>query len=305
MHEVNNSKPEGGIHADVEIAVFNEYPVSFTVPPLKFDILVSGCTAEMDNILVASATTDEIEILPKGTVTVAAKAAIRQLPDTLVSICPGSGSSPLDVLLASYMHGKDTTVLVRGSRSPVEGTPQWVSELLASTIVPISVTGHSFGNLIEDFSMNDVHFSMPDPFADPGSPEAQPKISATVKVQAKLPQEINFSIGVPRVRADSDVFFRGQKLGHLDLHEWQKANSTRIEPHGKVPPKMIIESVIKDAPLNVTDNDVLGEVIQELFFGDGKVVLDIQASVDANLSTVLGSFVVRGIPAEGKVPLKR
>ena len=297
--------PQRSIHADVEIAVFNEYPVSFTVAPLRFDILVPGCTSETNNIMVATAATEEIEIVPKGTVAVVARAVVRQLPDTLVSVCPGSGSSPLDALLSSYMHGEDTTVLVQGSSSPMKDTPQWLSELLANTLVPISITGHSFSNLIEDFSMKDVHFSMPDSFADPDTPQAQPKISAIVKVQARLPQEINFSIDVPRVRADSDVFFKGQKLGHLDLHEWQKANSTRVEAHGKAPPKMIIESVIKDAPLNVTDTEVLSEVIEEIFLGQGKVVLEVQASVDANISTVLGSFVVRGIPAKGKVPLNR
>ena len=305
VHEVKDSESERGIHVDVEIVVFNEYPLSFTVPPLNFDVLVPGCTTQTENILVASATTGAIEIVPQTAIIVSAWALIHDLPVNLVSTCPDSQTSPLDSLLTSYMHGLETTVLVRGSKNPATDTPQWLTEILTSTVVPISVTGHSFENFIEDFSMRDVHFSMPNPIADPDSSAAQPRISATVRVQAVLPQEINFSIDVPHVRADSDVFVEGKKLGHLDLHKWQEANSTLMDGSNQTHPRIIIESVIRDAPLNVTDNEVLSNVVQELFFGDGKIVLDVEAKVDAELSTVLGTFVIREIPAEGKVPLKR
>ena len=306
IHEKNETRSNGGIHADIEIAVFNKFPVSFHVPPLNFDVLVPGCTTQADDILIASATTRGVDVKPDAVSRVAATAIVRQLPDTLISICPDSSSSPLDTLLSSYMHGMETTVLVQGSRSPAEDTPQWLSELMENVILPVPVTGHSFENLIQDFSLRDVHFSMPNPLADPESPEAQPKISATVRVRAKLPQEINFSINVPRVRAYSDVFFKGRRLGTLDLHRWQSANSSQIGAHDRVPPKIVIESTIRDAPLNVTNNEVLREIIEDLFFSGGDdVLLAIEASVDMQVSTILGSFVVRGIPAQGNVPIRR
>ena len=61
--------------------------------------------------------------------------------------------------------------------------------------------------------MDDVHFSLPNPMAEPGSPEANPRISAKVEVIANLPEEMNFPVSVPRIRANADVYFENQKLG--------------------------------------------------------------------------------------------
>ena len=304
VHEVANPSLPEGLHADVDITVFNHYPLTFTIPPLNFNVLVHGCPTDADNIFIANASTKEIQVRPNAALLIAAQATIRQLPNTLISTCPDSKSSPLDALLSRYMHGAETVVLIQGSSSPTSTTPQWLSELMASVVVPVPVTGHSLENFIEDFSMTDVHFSMPNPLADPNSPQANPRISATVRVQAKLPQEINFSIDVPHVRADADVFFKDKKLGRLDLRQWQNASS-QVDGHEATHPKIIIESTIEQAPLNVTDNSVLSEVIQEMFFGRDNVMLGVKASVDAEISTVLGTIVARGIPATGTVPIRR
>ena len=107
---------------------------------------------------------------------------------------------------------------------------------MADITVPVSLTGRTFEHLIQNFSLADVHFSLPDPFAEPDSDDAQPKVSAKIKALVNLPEEMNFPVEVHRVRADADVFYHGKKLGRLDLRKWQQANSTRVNIHGK--PKM-------------------------------------------------------------------
>ncbi|KAL8819227.1 MAG: hypothetical protein Q9191_007778, partial [Dirinaria sp. TL-2023a] len=302
FHEIDIPTVGKAMAADVSLALVNDYlPVTFDVPPLAFDVLVQGCSPEEPYIFLADATTGDIEVRPKKDLIVDVGGIVRQLPDTLIQTCPQSMKSPMDVLLGNYMNGKEATIYVRGSETPLPNTPEWIAELMESVTVPLPFPGHTFDNLIRNFSLADVHFGLPSPFAEPDSPEAQPRISAVVKALVGLPEEMNFPIDVSRVRADADVFYKKQKLGELDLKRWQTANSTLVEAHDQNPRGLAVESIIKDAPLKVTDNDVFADLVQALVFSDKTLVLSVKAAVDVETETALGKFVVREIPAEGKV----
>ena len=305
FHEVKLPGPVRAMEADVAVTVNNDYPLTFTVPPLGFDILVPGCSAAGPYILLANATTEETKIVSKQEVNATVHGIIRQLNASLTAVCPDRGTSPLDALLGDYINGVQTTIFVRGADAPSTDTPRWISDLMKDVIVPLPFLGHTFDNLIRDFSMDNVHLDLPNPLADPDSPAGRPKISATVKALVNLPKEMNFPIEVGRVRADADVFYHKKKLGVLDLHKWQKSNSTRIEAHDDVQAGLAVESVVKKAPLEITDDDVFSQVVQDMLFGGKSIVLDVKADVDIEMEIALGKFVVRKIPAEGKVPIKR
>ena len=291
--------------ADVSLVLNNEYPVKFTIPSLGFEILVQGCSPDQPYLRLAEATTKEVEVRPKRDVEVQVQGLLQKLPETLLATCPQTQKSPLDALLGEYIRGDKTTIFVRGSDSPAGTTPDWVTALIQSVTVPVPFPGKSFENLIRNFSLADVHFALPDPFASPDEPDASPRISATVKALVGLPEEMNFPIDISRVRADADVYYRKEKLGHLDLNKWQKANTTRIEAHGDIKPGLAVESTVKNAPLKITDDDVFRDVVEDLVFGGKPVVLGVKANVDVETETALGKFVVRDIPAEGKVFVKR
>lgn len=305
FHEIKLANGERGMAADVSLALTNKYPVKFTVPPLGFDILVQGCSPDQPYLTLADATTEEIQVEPKKDVEVQVGGVLQKLPETLLATCPQTQKSPLDALLGEYIRGDETTIYVRGSDSPSDNTPDWVTALIQSITVPVPFPGKSFDNLIRNFSLADVHFTLPDPFAIPEAPEASPRISATVKALVGLPKEMNFPIDVSRVRADADVYYREKKLGRLDLNKWQKANTTRIEAHDDIEAGLAFESIVKNAPLKITDDDVFTDVVQDLIFGGKPVVLGVKADVDVETETALGKFVVREIPAEGKVFVKR
>jgi hypothetical protein len=290
--------------ADVSLSVVNRYPVKLEIPPLGFDILVSACTVNDPYIRLADATTDVINIEPYSDVNVDVGGIVRELPQNLVQTCPHSHYSPLDLLLGDYIHGNDTTIFVRGSNAPNSDTPEWITKIISSVTIPVPFPGHTFDNLIKSFSLTDADFSFPDPFADPGSDASNPQISGNIVVIAGLPKEMNFGIDVTRVRAIADVFYQGDKLGVLNLKKWQTAKSERIQPKDEEDAAIKIESQIKDAPLNITDNDVLSEVVQAMFLGEN-IKLKIIALVDIEVSTVLGKFVIKEMPAEGVVPVKR
>ncbi|PIA93479.1 hypothetical protein CB0940_04902 [Cercospora beticola] len=293
-----------GMAADVSIKVQNDFPIDFTVPPLGFGILVDNCEKSDPYIMLADAITEQIHIQPKKNVVANATGTVRELPSVLTQDCPGTSMSPLDMFLGRYIHGKTATVYVRGSDSPSLDTPGWITDLMRDITVPVPVPGRTFGHLIKNFSLTDTHFSLPDPWAEPGTPASNPRISANVLATISLPEEMNFSIDVNKVRADADVFYKKKKLGRLDLSKWQDANSTRIDARDDEGPTLLVQSAVKDAPLEIQDEDVFTDVIQALMFGTKTVVMTIKAEVDVGVDTALGDFAIRKIPAEGSVPIK-
>jgi hypothetical protein len=299
--------PDGtnGMEANVSVWVKNEYPVDLSIPPLSFDILLDNCLASEPRILVAEARTPQLPIHPRVDLDVNASGTVRHLPDELTNACPGSGKSPLDAFIGDYLSGGDTTIYVRGVDEPSPNTPQWLGELLSSVIVPVPFHGHTFEHLIRNFSLADVHFSLPDPFAEPDTPEAQPQISALIEAYINIPGEMNFPIDVKRVRANALVYYHGKQLGRLDLHKWQPANSSRIPSDKQGGPALLVESAIENAPLVITNQNVFSDVVQKMLFGGKGIKLAIKADVDVEMGTVLGEMTVRQIPAEGVVPIQR
>jgi Protein of unknown function (DUF3712) len=280
-----------GVKAMATVSMMNPYPINFDVPPLGFEILLPDCFD--DYLVLGTAKTDIIQILPKEPISASVTGLIRQLPTSLTTACPGSHNSPLDSIVGDYLAGRNATVYIKGGEQD-ENTPEWIGRMLRDTTVPFSLPGHSFDNLIKEFSLADVHFSLPNPVArDP-----HPKISAVVKVLVGLPQEMNVNLDVDRVRADADVFYNGDLMGKLDLRKWQAANATKLGED------MLIQSAVREAPLEITDDAVFSKVVQQLVFGGKGVHLTVKANVDANTATALGQFVVRSIPAKGKIFVK-
>ncbi|KAK0943470.1 hypothetical protein LTR48_007309 [Friedmanniomyces endolithicus] len=297
-----------GMAADVSLAVQNDYPVEFTAPPMSFSIFVDGCQKTDPYIKLADAETHEVHIQPKQQVVLNVTGIAHHLPHILTQDCPGSNKSPLDTILGKYIHGEENTIYVQGSSSPQLHTPKWITDLISDIIVPVPLPGKTFGHLIKNFSLTDTHFSLPDPFAQPNTPAANPRISANVKALVALPEEMNFNLSVSHVRADATIFYHGKKLGKLDLHKWQEAHSHRVENKDKdskdSSPTLMVQSAIKNAPIDITDDDVFTDVLQELLFGGKNVMMHIQADVDVAVDSALGELVVRRIPAEGQVPVK-
>ena len=305
FHEKGSPNGQNGMAADVILNVANKYPLTFTVPPMGFHVLVDDCSPDLPHIHFADALTEQIDIESKQDIVARVRGFVGALPDSLTKACPSTEKSPLDSLVGDYIRGEESTIYIEGGDPPSPDTPEWIVDFMRSITLPVSFPGKSFGNLIRNFSLEDVHFGLPDPFANPKSPESLPRISAVVKALVGLPEEMNFPLNIPHVRASCEVFYHHKKLGELDLKKWQEAKSRRIEPHGDIEAGLLLEAVFENAPLEITDENVFSDVVQDLMFGDEKVVLGVKADVDVETETVLGKFVVRDVPAEGKVFVKR
>jgi hypothetical protein len=296
-----------GMGADVTVMVTNDFPVQLTVPPVAVDVLVDGCPLmdKQKHIKVGTAESAKLEITPKTDLEVNVTGRVEKLPDSLIEVCPDSAKSPLDALLGDYMQGQDATIYINCCTFPDPETPKWAGDLLQDITVPVPFAGRDMGNAIKNFSLADVHFHLPEPFAEPGTPEASPKISATVKVDIGLPREMNFPVGVDGVKADSIIYYKKKKLGKMDLSKWQQANSTRVDAHNDEGPSLLVQSEIEKAPIEILDDDLFSEVVQALIFGSKAVMMEVKANVSVKVDTPMGDFAVRGIPAKGVVPVKR
>lgn len=294
-----------GLGAHASIVVTNDWPVDMTLPAVAVDMLIDGCIPSDRHLVVGRAQTGALRIEPKSDITVDVTATADKLSAPLTQVCPDSTKSPLDTFLGDYVKGQDTSIYLKCCQFPDPVTPSWARDLLQDITVPIPFAGRDMGNAIKNFSLTHVHFALPSPWAEPGTPDASPKISAIVHVDIGLPHEMNFPLSVNYVKADADIFYHGKILGKLRLDKWQKANSTIVSGHGSHGSLLLVESDVQDAPIQIQDDDLFSEVVQALIFGGKPVLMDLQAAVSVRVETPMGQLVVRDVPAQGVVPVKR
>ncbi|KAJ3482380.1 hypothetical protein NLG97_g7585 [Lecanicillium saksenae] len=287
-----------GIGANVSVAVQNEYPVSLTVPRVGFEVLIPGCTPEDPNISVGMGRSSVIEVKPKTEIVAEAYGLVEKLPQKLVQACPVSELSPLDEFLRHYLGGEDAQIFVRGTQPNDSELPEWLGDILESITVPIDFPGSSFDNLLRNFSLTNVDFTLPSPF----EPQGKPRVSGTVVAIAALPEGVDVDLGVQSIRSQGNLFYHDKKFGELNLRNWQKAASHKIDSDTK---EVLLEitSQINNAPIDITDNDVFSSLASDYLFGSDDVIVSARAKLDVKVDTVLGPLVIKEVPAEGKIPV--
>ncbi|OAA76197.1 hypothetical protein LEL_05881 [Akanthomyces lecanii RCEF 1005] len=299
FHQVPLGHGNGqGIGANVSVTVQNEYPVSLTVPSVGFEVLISGCTPDDSKIAVGTGMSSIIEVKPKTDIVAEASGLISKLPQKLTQACPVSELSPLDEFIKHYLGGEDAQIFVRGKQPSDSELPEWLGEILESVTVPVDFPGSSFDNLLRNFSLTNVDFSLPSPF----EPEGKPRVSGTVVAVAALPEGVNVDLNVENIKSQGNLFYKDKKFGELNLRKWQKAASQKLDSDTK---ETLIEitSHVKNAPIDITDNDVFSSLASEYLFGSDDIIVDARAKLDVKVNTVLGPLVIKDIPAEGKVPV--
>ncbi|KAF2759691.1 hypothetical protein EJ05DRAFT_463127 [Pseudovirgaria hyperparasitica] len=303
IHEMNNTSNRGGMSADATIIIENDFPVALNVPAVGFDVMVDGCTPLDSYITVGNASTSHLDIKPNADVHVFASGDVRELPHALTKDCPNSDKSPLDLFLTNYIHGEDSQIYINCCTFPDPDTPSWANDILKDIVVPLPFPGRTFDHLLKNFSLADVQFHLPEMWAEPGTPAAQPKISANIIALVGLPKEMNFRLDVGHVRADADIYYKHKKMGRLDLNKWQQAHSKRVD-NSTEGPELEITSHVDKAPLEILDEDAFTEIVQTLLFGGRTLYLEVKASVDVQVDTPLGNITVQQLPAKGVVPVK-
>ncbi|ATY62084.1 hypothetical protein A9K55_009065 [Cordyceps militaris] len=287
-----------GIGANVSVSVQNEYPISLTVPRVGFEVLISGCTPDDAKIAVGTGRSSVIDVKPKTDIIAEASGLIRKLPQKLTQACPVSELSPLDEFLKHYLGGEEAQIFVRGKQPSDSELPEWLGDLLASVTVPIDFPGGSFDDLLRNFSLTDVDFSLPSPF----EPEGKPRVTGTVVAIAALPEGVDVDLKVEGLKTQGNLFYKDKKFGELNLREWQKASSRKLDSDAK---EILVEitSRVDNAPIDITDNDVFSSLASDYLFGSKGVIVHARAKLDVKVDTVLGPLVIKEVPAEGRIPV--
>ncbi|OJD27142.1 hypothetical protein ACJ73_01474 [Blastomyces percursus] len=304
FHEIGTPAHQKAMEVDISVLVMNRYPVKLTVPPMGFKISVPNCAPRDRYIVVANATTDLVQIAPNEPMNISAKALIGRLPDALTTACSGTNSSPLDLLVENYVRGLVSKIYIRGGKSPSSNLPNWIEGFLRNVTVPVPFAGRALGHLVRNFSMTNVHFILPEPFAEPDTPEAQPTVSALVKAVISFPKEMNFPLNISHVRPTAYIYYEGKELGYIKIKKWQNATATRIEDGLPPSAALLVQFDIKKAPLQVTNGNAFTDVVQALILGRKPIPLHVKAKVDAETDTALGQFILRDIPASGNITVK-
>lgn len=288
--------------ASISVFIKNVYPIEFDLPALEFKVLAQGCNNSL--IELTRAFIQPAHFKPRSGVTVKLRANFRELPKTILEPCSESNSSPLDMLLTDYAHGKNIIMFIQELTSSGFQKLKWVTDIMSNMTLPVSVPSHQFNSLIRNFTLTDTQFKLPDVFAEPGSDEGNPHLSGRIRAIVDIPREMNLNISVNRFRATVKTLYKEQLFGTISIHRWQTAKSEQFQRPNDGGLSIRVESFVDNAPLKITDENIFADIVQALLINRGNVLLQVEALLDIELFTILGQFVIHGIPAEGNVPIK-
>lgn len=275
--------------------------MKLSLPSLGFVISLAGC--EPGTLLkTAIATTPKIPVEPGKEIKADVMAMIQSLPTDLTNVCHHSQLSPMDQFLSTYLHGEEATVWVSGSGAHLgPDAPDWLVGFLETITVPVPFSGRGLDNVIDSFNLTDVKIDLPSPFADPDSPAGKTRLSATIGAQIAIPEGLNVTLDISRLRAMANVSYHEDMFGVLDVHKWIPTESEIFDNEGR--PFLRVKGKVRQAPVDVTDYDVFEELVQQILFGSKDTELGIKGDADIDLTTGLGNFVIRKIPVQGNITL--
>lgn len=283
---------------NVSVAIENSYPLSLDMAPLSLAVLMPGCNTA-DRLVVATATTSYIKVTPKTSIGIDICGVIRKLPAGLTAACPSTHTSPMENFLDNYLHGSQSTIYVTGEGSRVSEIPGWLLGVLGSVTVPVSFPGNELDSVIRSFSLSHVAIELPGESAKPDSPDSMPRLTASIEALIALPEELKIPIDIHQLRVAAEISHE-RPFAMLHMVDWMPTESL-IANNGTT---LLVKAKVYRAPLNVTDYGEFGRVIRKMLFQNGNALtLGIAGATDADISTGLGRFIVRNIPASGNVTI--
>ena len=279
--------------------VVNPYPMTIDIPALVWKVLVPGCNPS-HRIRLANANTGALSIQSGKNITVNVSSLISSLPANLVDPCGDGAPSPLEVLFQALLDpNQNTTVFISGSHQ-IGSLPKWLPAILSSVTIPFPLphVDSNTSDLISAIHCSEMSVTFPSPWAPPGTPAAQPKVSGVVEVVIRPPKEAaDVAINVTAVKTDIFLLDKGEKFGRIVVPEWTPTTTERdIMIH--------VKARVAEIPIEVIDPVVFQRVMTKVLRGTGVVKIGVQGTVDAQVILLMGEFAVRGIPVQGIVEVE-
>lgn len=292
-------QPGKGTLMTASADVVNPYPATLDVPALEWKISVPGCTP-FDRIRLTNANTGPLSIRAGKPITVDVSSAISSLPQELLDPCRDATPSPLEALFQALLDPKQNITIFISGTSQAISLPKWLPDLLSSLTIPIPVPhlNSNTTDLISAIHCSEMKVTFPSPWAPPGTPNAQPKVSGLIEAVIRPPKEAeNVGINVTAVKADVYLFDEGEKFGRILVPEWSPATTERkVMIHVKVR--------VAEVPIEVLDPIVFQRVMTKILRGGGTVEIGVEGTIDSQVSVLVGDFAIRGIPVKGLVEVE-
>lgn len=279
--------------------VVNPYPMTIDIPALAWKVLVPGCNLS-DQIRLANVNTEALSIQAGKNVTVNVSSLISSLPQSLLDPCGDGAPSPLEVLFQALLDpNQNTTVFISGGHQ-TSALPKWLPDILSSLVIPFPLPhlDSKTTDLISSIHCSEMVITFPSPWAPPGTPAAQPKVSGVIEAVIRPPKEAaDVAINVTAVKTDVFLLDKGEKFGRVVVPEWTPATTERdIMIH--------VKARVAEVPVEVIDPIVFQRVMTKVLRGSGVVKIGVQGTVDAQVTLLMGEFAVRGIPVQGIVEIE-
>jgi len=306
VHVEDNVKKGTVMSASVELD--NSYPVEVEVPELGWRVSLPGCDSEL--IRVTDAETSTITIVPGETVVVNISSSILSLPEKFLTPCTNT-FSPLESFVHSLLNTTLTPPRIYLSghypTNPSPSLPPWLPGLLSSLTIPLplpQLDSNLTDNLQTDIKVRNMKFTLPSPWAPPGTPYSQPKVSGQVDATITLPPEIaQVKVNITALRTDLNLFDEGEQFGRIVIPEWVPAKTTRRETQdGRV--NITVTNQVVEVPVEVVDPVIFNRVMRKVLQGEGVVEVGIQGTVDAKVEIQVGKFILRKIPVRTSVAVQ-
>jgi hypothetical protein len=289
-------QPGEGTLMKANVEIVNPYPVTLEIPGLAWRIHVPGCSPT-ELIRLGNADTAPLSIRSGQNISVDISSLISSLPDELLDPCANGTPSPLEVLFQAIIDPKqNTTVFISGGHQPAP-LPKWLPGLLSGLRLPVPVphVETNTSDLISSIHISEMKVSLPPPWAPPGSPNSQPKISGLIEAVILPPKEAaKVGINVTAVKADIYLFDKGKKFARVVVPQWSPATTIRKK-------KLHILARVAEVPVDVLDPVVFQQVMWKVLNGDEVVKIGVDGTVDGKVKVLVGEFAVRGIPVNGIV----
>ena len=292
-------QPGQGTLMTASADIVNPYAMTLDVPALDWKVFVPGCTPS-ERIRLTNARTGRLSIRDGKNITVEVSSSISSLPQALLDPCRDATPSPLEAFFQAFLDPKqNTTVFISGASHAIS-LPKWLPDILSSLIVPVPVPHFDTNttDLISAIHCSEMKVTFPSPWAPPGTPQAQPRVSGLIEAVIRPPKEAeNVAINVTAVKTDVYLFDEGAKFGRIVVPEWSPATTERKA-------KIHVKARVAEVPIEVLDPVIFQRVMTKVLRGGGTVEIEVEGTVDTQVSVLVGDFAIRGIPVKGIVEVQ-
>ena len=291
--------PGQGTAMTTSVDFVNPYRLTLDVPSMAWKVMVPGCNS-VDLIRVTDVETGPISLQAGSNVTLVISSLISSLPQELVDPCGDEAPSPLEALFQALLTSMpNASIFISGSHQ-TSSLPKWLPDILSSLTIPVPLPSVDTNatDLISSIRCSEMKITFPSPWAPPGTPNAQPKVSGVIEAVIRPPKEAkDVDLNVTAVRADIYLSDAGDKFGRVLVPEWSPTSTEHKE-------FIHVIARVAEVPIEVLDPAAFQRVMSKVFRGGGTVEIGVEGTVDSQVSVLIGHFAIRGIPVKGIVDVE-